>query len=253
MRVSISQLHLATFLFGLAGVIVRMTPLNILMLVEARAGLAAFALLFVATFKGVSLRVDRQQRPWFILIGLLLAFHWYSFFHSIRLSGVTVGLLTFSCFPLFVILLAPHIDKSKIRLRDLGMVAVLMLGLWLVVPKSDIGIGDLDGPLWGTASGLSFAIIQIINQKLVQTSSSIKISIYQNSVAALVLLPFLDKSMLPSSLATVMQIIFLGLFCTALAHTLFIAGMRRVSAQTASMFTYLEPVYGIGLAAFFLN
>ena len=41
----------------------------------------------------------------------------------------------------------------------------------------------------------------------------------------------------------------LGLVCTALAHTLFIArAARDVSAHTASVVAALEPVYGIALA-----
>ena len=40
----------------------------------------------------------------------------------------------------------------------------------------------------------------------------------------------------------------LGLVCTALAHTLFIAALRAVSAHTASVVAALEPVYGIALA-----
>src|SRR5882672_5687379 len=89
-RSAIFQLHLATLLFGLAGVIGRVTGLNPLMLVEARAGLAALALLCVAGINGISLRVHRAQRMRFVLIGLLLAFHWYSFFLAIQSSGVTV-------------------------------------------------------------------------------------------------------------------------------------------------------------------
>jgi drug/metabolite transporter (DMT)-like permease len=45
----------------------------------------------------------------------------------------------------------------------------------------------------------------------------------------------------------------LGVFCTALAHTLFLASLRRVSAHTASIVAALEPVYGIALAAWLLH
>jgi drug/metabolite transporter (DMT)-like permease len=48
-------------------------------------------------------------------------------------------------------------------------------------------------------------------------------------------------------------VLILGVFCTALAHTLFIASMRRMSAQTASIVSILEPVYGIALAALLLG
>jgi drug/metabolite transporter (DMT)-like permease len=45
----------------------------------------------------------------------------------------------------------------------------------------------------------------------------------------------------------------LGIVCTGLAHTLFIASMRRVSAHSASVVASLEPVYGIALAAWLLG
>src|SRR5207237_10886013 len=48
-------------------------------------------------------------------------------------------------------------------------------------------------------------------------------------------------------------VILLGVFCTALAHTLFIASMLRISAHTASVVSTLEPVYGIGWAALLLR
>jgi drug/metabolite transporter (DMT)-like permease len=48
-------------------------------------------------------------------------------------------------------------------------------------------------------------------------------------------------------------LIVLGVACTALAHTLFIASMHRVSAHRASVVAALEPVYGIALAAWLLH
>ena len=48
-------------------------------------------------------------------------------------------------------------------------------------------------------------------------------------------------------------IVLLGVFCTALAHTLFIASLLRISAHTASVVSILEPVYGIGWAALLLG
>jgi drug/metabolite transporter (DMT)-like permease len=47
-------------------------------------------------------------------------------------------------------------------------------------------------------------------------------------------------------------LVTLGALCTALAHTLFIASLRRVSAHTASVVAALEPAYGIALAALLL-
>jgi len=253
MNYAVLQLHIATFLFGLSGVVGQLNKLDVLMVVAGRAGLAALGLFAWARFKGIGLRTSPAEQRRYLLIGILLAFHWTSFFLSIRLSSVAVGLLTFSCFPIFVILLGPLFGNGRIRPGDFALVAVLMLGLRLVVPGSFDSAGDLAGPLWGIASGLSFAVIQLLNHALVQNEDPVKISVYQNGIASLALLPLLDASMLPATASAMAQLVFLGLACTALAHTLFIAGMRRVGAQTASMFTYLEPVYGILLAALLLG
>jgi drug/metabolite transporter (DMT)-like permease len=43
-------------------------------------------------------------------------------------------------------------------------------------------------------------------------------------------------------------LVVLGVVCTGVAHTLFIASMRVVSAHTASVVAALEPVYGVALA-----
>ena len=247
------QLHVATLLFGIAGVIGRATALSPFILVEARASLAAWALFYVAWIRKLPLGAELAHRLWFAVLGLLLAFHWYSFFQAIQLSGVTIGLLSFSSFPIFVVLLAPYVDGSQARKRDFILIPVMLIGLRLMMPQPDIDLHNLIGPLWGIASGFSFAIMQIVGRSLVKHHSPIKVSAYQNAVAALVLLPFMQRAALPETALALGELLFLGIFCTALAHTLFISGMRFVSAQTASMFTYLEPVYGIGIAALLLH
>jgi len=40
-------------------------------------------------------------------------------------------------------------------------------------------------------------------------------------------------------------LVILGVFCTALAHVLFIRSLVQVKAQLASIIASLEPVYGI--------
>lgn len=45
----------------------------------------------------------------------------------------------------------------------------------------------------------------------------------------------------------------LGVVFTGLSHSLFIDGLKSVSAKTASIITTLEPVYGIAAAALLLG
>ncbi|EAA3799219.1 EamA family transporter, partial [Salmonella enterica subsp. enterica] len=48
-------------------------------------------------------------------------------------------------------------------------------------------------------------------------------------------------------------IALLGLLCTALAHSLFVASLRVLNARSASVVFALEPVYGIVFAWWLFN
>jgi drug/metabolite transporter (DMT)-like permease len=68
---------------------------------------------------------------------------------------------------------------------------------------------------------------------------------YQNWIATLILFPFLffkDLSLQPTD---VLLLAILGIFCTALAHVLFIKSLVHIKTQLASITACLEPVYGI--------
>ena len=94
------------------------------------------------------------------------------------------------------------------------------------------------------------------NRVLVAGRSAIDIALWQNLFAALCLLPvvaIVDRDAAWPGVADVALLLVLGVVCTGLAHTLFIASMRRVSAHTASVVAALEPVYGIALAAWLLD
>src|SRR5207248_4252396 len=116
--------------------------------------------------------------------------------------------------------------------------------------------GDIvHGLAWGVAAGFTFALLTIRNRTLVARVGATALALWQNAFAALLLVPIvaLTASGIVLSARDLVLIALLGVFCTALAHTLFIASMRRMSAHTASVVSILEPVYGIVLAALLLG
>jgi drug/metabolite transporter (DMT)-like permease len=77
--------------------------------------------------------------------------------------------------------------------------------------------------------------------------------LYQDLFAAMALLPFALAEWESVSVLDVLLLIVLGILCTAVAHSLFIAGMHGVPARTASTIACLEPVYGTLLAVLLLG
>lgn len=250
------QIHGAVFLFGLAGLFGKFIDASPVYIVLGRTLSAAMVLgIWVGTVSGTPLRgFGRTALGLLSLQGALLAAHWYLFFQSIQVSSVAVGLVTFSSFPLFVTFLEPLVFREPLQPRDVILAIVVFAGICLVVPDMNPGNQVTMGAVYGILSGLTFAVLALLNRKNVRASDPVAVAFFQNGFAAICLVPVaLAVRPMPPAISDLPALIFLGVACTALAHTLFIASLRRVRAQTASVITGLEPVYGIFLAFFLLG
>lgn len=242
------QVHIATFLFGLAGLFVLFTGLDAVFITFGRTLFAAIALLLIWRFVGLNSRPVLSG--WVLLSGVLLAVHWTLFFTSIQVSTVAVGLLMFSTSPIFIALLEPLFFRESFDIRrvlpafTVALGIVIMTGLYLGQIRFGAGVA------WGLASSLLFALLQLLNRKLASDHSAASLALIQNGVACCVLLPLVVADIRHVTAPQWLQLVFLGTICTALAHTLYINSMRKLNAAVASLIAGgLEPVYGVILAA----
>lgn len=247
-------IHIAVLLFGVAGLFGKFLDVSPSLIVFGRTLFAAIALLILLPVLKIRIRLHNiRDLVGFILMGVILAVHWVTFFHSIQISTVAIGLLTFSSFPIFVTFLEPIFFKERIRPVDIGISIMVFLGLALVVPEFDLSNNLTLGAFWGIVSGFTFAVLSILNRKFVADYSALTIAFYQDTIACLVLLPFAGTAIFHVNSSELWQLVLLGVVFTALAHTLFIRGMVAVRAQLAAIITCLEPVYGIVFALVLLN
>jgi len=244
----------AVLLFGAAGLFGKFLDLPAIWIVFGRCGFAALALGGVlALGPNRFWRLSLREGLFFLLLGLILAFHWAAFFHTIQVSSVALGVITFSTFPLFTTLLEPFFFKEALRPGDLLGALVMLGGLILVLPDFQWGSRITQGVFWGTLSGFSFALLSVLNRWGVQRRPALAVTFYQTLVAAVVLLPLVAGQHRFPDAGELGLLLILGVVCTALAHFLFVYSMRTVSAQLASMVACLETVYGVVLAFFFLG
>ncbi|NRB50806.1 MAG: EamA family transporter [Saprospiraceae bacterium] len=253
-RKDLIQIHIAVFLFGLAGLFGKLVDQPALIIVLGRVFFGAIALFMLYGYRRQSIRLKRKKDYlWFGLFGLILAVHWLTFFHSIKISSVAIGLLTYSTFPIFTAFLEPYFFKEKLLLRDFILAIITFGGVVLVIPSFELGNQMTQGALWGIVSGATFAILSILNRKYVADYQGSLIALYQDTGASLLLLPFFFvlKPVLSSS--DLGLLVLLGFLFTAFSHTIFINGLQTVKAKTASIIASLEPVYGILGAVLLLN
>lgn len=244
--------HAAVLLFGFAGLFGKWLALPAAAIVLGRTLVAAAALAVVVLARG------RPAGPTARLAanGLVLAVHWVAFFEAIAMSSVALGLLGFATFPLFVLLLERWLLGRRWTAVEGATALGVAAGLAILVPSFDPSDATLRGLAWGVLSGATFALLAVRSRALAQTHAPADVALWQNAFAALSLVPVAGLGAGGWPLPTLREIgllLVLGLVCTALAHTLFIASLRRLSAHTASVVVALEPVYGIALAALLLG
>lgn len=248
------NIHIAVLFFGLAGLFGKLVHQMPATIVFGRVFFAIVFLLPALRFRKQSLKLKRRADYGVMFLqGLILAVHWGTFFKSIQVSTVAVGLITFSTFPIFVTFLEPVFFKEKLRLVDVVLALTAFMGVLLVVPAFSLDNTTTQGALWGIFSGLTFALLSILNRKYAQTYSSLVVAFYQDSAAAVILLPFLFLPIPVLTLQDVLLLALLGVVFTGVAHSLFIKGLATVKVQTASIIACLEPVYGILAAVLLLG
>ena len=240
--------NVAVLFFGLAGVLGKLSVLPAPLIVFGRVIFAGIFLLAACLLQHIPLRPKRRQDALLLVgQGALLALHWTAFFQSINVSNVAIGLLSFSSFPLFTAALEPLLLKQPPNRIQIVAALLILPGIYLLVPSFTLHNSVTLGVLWGLLAGATFALLSVANRGLSRNYPSLTISLYQESVAALVLLPFLF--FIPTAALwtphELVILLILGVVCTALAHTLFIASMQSITAQSASLLASLEPVWGI--------
>ncbi|MBU4203180.1 MAG: DMT family transporter [Acidobacteria bacterium] len=251
---SLAGIHVAVLLFGLAGLFGKWLALPPVWIVFGRVFFAGLTLLplLLATHGGLKL-LSRKDGFLFVFLGLLLAVHWTCFFQSIQSATVGIGLLAYSSFPLFTVFLEPLFFRERIIPANLALAAVCLGGIFLIIPRFSMENTIFKGVIWGLAAGATFALLTIFNRKLTSRYSGRTIAFYQDTSAALFLVPALFLKPAAVTPGDVLLLLVLGVVCTAAAHSLFIQGMKHIRAQTAALVSTLEPVYGILLAFFILR
>jgi drug/metabolite transporter (DMT)-like permease len=247
--------NVAVGLFGLAGVLGALTALPSPLIVLGRVAFGGLALVGFAVVQRLDLRVRRRDLALILGQGLLLALHWTTFFQSIAVSDIAIGLLSFATFPLFTAMLEPLLLGTRLSRPQLVGALGILVGIVVLVPEPSFEGATTQGLLWGLVSAGTFALLVVLNRRLGHVYPSIVLTAYQCGVAALVLLPvllFVPVAPLFQP-RTLLVLLVLGVGCTAVAHTLFIAGLRHMTAQLASLLVGLEPVWGIALGLLILG
>lgn len=186
-------------------------------------------------------------------MGCLLGIHWWTFFVGVQKGGVAVGALGFASFPAFIILLEIVFYKGKASWMDGLVLLMVCIGLIMITPDFHFSSEGTIGLVWGIVSGLLYSFVIILNRQWTMDVDVIRCTLVQFIGLTCLFLPFGWQGVMHLSSGDMLALLFMGIFCTGIAYTFYIYGMRGTSARIASVVIALEPVYAIIMASIYFS
>lgn len=258
-RGAMARLTASMVLFGTIGLFVRSIPLPSALIALVRGLVGTVFLLGLSALSGR--RPDggaiRRRLPGLLLSGTCLGFNWILLFEAYRFTTVAIATLCYYLAPIFVILLSPLLLGERLGGRRLLCVGAALAGMVLVSGAVGTGgAGDIRGILLGLAAAILYASVVMLNKGMAGVGAYDR-TMVQLGVSAAVLLPYVlltqplgELAPTPVGLALLLVV---GVVHTGLAYALYFGSMEGLSAQTAALFSYIDPVVAILLSALVLG
>lgn len=243
-------LHFTVLIWGFTGVLGDLISVSALPLVWYRVVIASIALWLFFTVKGVNYRYPWRQVLSFVGVGAIVGLHWVLFFHAIKISTISVTLVSLSSVTLFTAILEPIINRKKISYSDIFVGTVIIFGIYLIFAFEF-------QYFWGIISGLSAALcaslFSILNGRMVRSADPKVITFYEMigafiGVSLMLALSGGFDSSLFLTTSDLVYLLLLGVVCTAFAYVIGVAVMKELSAFSVALATNMEPIYGVVLA-----
>ncbi|HBM15998.1 MAG TPA: EamA family transporter [Lentisphaeria bacterium] len=248
------RLHFSVLMFGITGLFGKFVTLSSTMITFGRCFFAVIFLFFcIVAMKENFFFKSKKDFLTVLFTGVIIGLVWFFFFQSIKVSTVSVGLITYATVAIFTTFIEPLYFRKKIRRTDIILAFVAFIGVCLVVPDFNLSDNITQGVILGLLAAFFSSIFCVMTKKLITKYSSVKLTFYQYGTVAVLGLPFFAVQHPSVDAKNLMLIIILGVIFTGFANTLFISSFKKVTATKAMIILTLEPIYGVILAIILLG
>ncbi len=247
-------LTLATLFISTSGALGKYIDMPTPVIIWWRSSLGFLFIYAYCRYKKISLRIQTKRDLYtFILSSLLLGAHWITYFYSLKLSNVALGMLSLFTFPVITALIEPLFIKIKLDPIHILLSVLVLFGIYILAPEFSLENSQLIGILLGLISAVFYSLrILILKQHIVNYNGTM-LMLYQIMILSIVLLPSLILMDTSGIKTQYPYVLILALVTTAIGHTLFVKSLRHFRVTTASIITSVQPIFGIIIAYFFLK
>lgn len=249
----ISAILALAALWGASFIFIRIASpdLGPLTTIQWRVTLASLALIFLIKLTHRTIEWKRWWKQYLILGGINAALP-FTFIATAELYlNASMSSILNALTPLFTVLVAWGGLKETVTLKKWIGVVIGILGVFILVGWSPLPLTEmvLCAIVLSLLSTISYAFAGVYAKKVFTNVQPLSLAAGQQIGATLVLLPFsliclpFEKS--HYSLAAILSVLGLSLFCTALAYLLYFYLIGSVGPTKTLTVTFLIPFFGM--------
>ncbi len=243
--------HFIVIIFGFTAVLGALISVSAVPLVWYRMTLATLGLGLVLWLRKHSFRIAKTIAWVAIASGVLIAFHWITFFAAVKVSNVSITLSVLSSGAFLTSLLEPIFYKRKVIGYEVLFGVLVVVGLVLVLGAD---AAHIKGFFYAGISTVLAVLFTLLNGKFVGKTNPYILSFYELLVGALVVTVLLavqgafTVAFFEISSQDLFWLAILAFVCTSYAFVISVVVMRHLTPYSIMLGINMEPVYGIMLA-----
>ena len=245
------HLHLIVFIWGFTAILGKFISLDALPLVWYRMTFAVILIFMYIKIKKIPLKIPKIVLLKFLVAGLIIAMHWFTFFKAIKVSNVSITLACLSTGAFFTSIIEPIFFGKKLIWYEIFFGLIVVAGLSIIFKVEG---NYIYGVVLALTSAFLSASFSIINSKFVKEHNATVISFYELLGGVLFLSIFLlftsgfSYQFFQITYTDFYCLLILSSICTAYAFIASTSIMKYLSPYTVMLTINLEPIYGIILA-----
>lgn len=248
-------------IFGTIGIFKQYISLPSGAIAFFRGGIGTIFLIALMLIRGkkINFSAIKKNIIRLCLSGAALGFNWMLLFKAMDFTTIPIATLCYYMAPVFVIVLSPVLFGEKLSMKKIICIIGAIVGIIMVsgiFTDSETSKSQSTGILFGLAAAVLYASVVLINKKTDGIEAEDR-TIVQLGIAAVVLLPYtvfaenFDFSGINMETAGLLALV--GIVHTGIAYALYFGSLKNIKAQTAALFSYIDPVSAIILSAVILN
>ena len=245
------HLHFIVFIWGFTAILGKLISIDAIPLVWYRMLIASAFIAIYFFIRKRSFQLDRKALLKFFFSGIIIALHWITFFKAIKVSNVSIALVTMSTGAFFTSFIEPFFFKRRIKLIEMFLGVLVVAGLYIIFSFESQYTW---GIIYALISSFLSALFSVLNGLYIKKYDAELISFYQLFFGTL----FITGFLLITGAFTVefftlegsdwLYLLILSSVCTAYAFIASVLVMRNITPYTVMLTINLEPIYAIILA-----